>query len=306
MAAGKGGNPSKEAKAAAKAARKQASKERRQPLWQAFQMQRKEDKLLLPLMIGAFVGVTVLFLAIGFIFGMQWFLLPIGLLLGALAAFIIFGRRVQKNVYAKAEGQYGAAAWVLDNLQGKWRVTPGVAATTQLDAVHRVVGLPGVILVAEGSPQRVKSLLAQEKKKVSASSATPRSTTSSSATRPTRSPSRTSSATSPSSPAISTPSAWTSSRAASRPSPPEAAPPSPRAPSPPAQKCEASNAASAAADPPRPTRSPRPRRGLHHFQPMTTRRVATPGGDLSGSASRSCHSADQGWGGKWRVAVMVR
>lgn len=167
MAAGKGGNPSKEAKAAAKAARKQASKERRQQLWQAFQMQRKEDKLLLPLMIGALVGVTVLFLVIGLIFGLQWFLLPIGLLLGALAAFIIFGRRVQKNVYAKAEGQAGAAAWVLDNLQGKWRVSPGVAATTQLDAVHRVVGLPGVILVAEGSPQRVKSLLAQEKKKVS-------------------------------------------------------------------------------------------------------------------------------------------
>ncbi|WP_306359170.1 DUF4191 domain-containing protein [Nocardia sp. CC227C] len=166
MAAGKGGKPSKEAKAAAKAARKQASKERRQQLWQAFQMQRKEDKLLLPLMIGALVGVTALFLIIGLIFDVQWFLLPIGLLLGALAAFIIFGRRVQKNVYAKAEGQAGAAAWVLDNLQGKWRVTPGVAATTQLDAVHRVIGLPGVILVAEGSPGRVKSLLAQEKKKV--------------------------------------------------------------------------------------------------------------------------------------------
>ncbi|MBF6236503.1 DUF4191 domain-containing protein [Nocardia otitidiscaviarum] len=166
MAAGKGGKPSKEAKAAAKAARKQASKERRRQLWQAFQMQRKEDKLLLPLMIGALVGVTALFLIIGLIFDLQWFLLPIGVLLGALAAFIIFGRRVQKNVYAKAEGQAGAAAWVLDNLQGKWRVTPGVAATTQLDAVHRVIGLPGVILVAEGSPGRVKSLLAQEKKKV--------------------------------------------------------------------------------------------------------------------------------------------
>ncbi|MEV0294887.1 DUF4191 domain-containing protein [Nocardia sp. NPDC050710] len=165
MAVGKGGTPSKEAKAAAKAARKQASKERRQQLWQAFQMQRKEDKLLLPLMIGALVGVTVLFLVIGLIFGLQWFLLPLGVLLGVLAAFIIFGRRVQKNVYAKAEGQAGAAAWVLDNLQGKWRVSNGVAATTQLDAVHRVIGLPGVVFIAEGSPQRLKSLLAQEKKK---------------------------------------------------------------------------------------------------------------------------------------------
>ncbi|MEV4127937.1 DUF4191 domain-containing protein [Nocardia sp. NPDC049707] len=165
MAVGKGGTPSKEAKAAAKAARKQQSKERRQQLWQAFQMQRKEDKLLLPLMIGAVVGITVVFLVVGLIFGLQWFLLPLGLLLGVLVAFIIFGRRVQRNVYAKAEGQAGAAAWVLDNLQGKWRVSSGIAATTQLDAVHRVIGLPGVILIGEGSPQRLKSLLAQEKKR---------------------------------------------------------------------------------------------------------------------------------------------
>ncbi|WP_280362506.1 DUF4191 domain-containing protein [Nocardia wallacei] len=165
MAAGKGGKPSKEAKAAAKAARKQASKERRQQLWQAFNMQRKEDKLLLPLMLGAFLGIAVVLFAIGLFVNLQWFFLPVGLLLGALVAFILFGRRVQRNVYAKAEGQAGAAAWVLDNLQGKWRVTQGVAATTQLDAVHRVIGLPGVILVAEGSPSRLKSLLAQEKKK---------------------------------------------------------------------------------------------------------------------------------------------
>ncbi|MFE7746082.1 DUF4191 domain-containing protein [Nocardia sp. NPDC057455] len=162
MAAGK---PTKEAKAAAKAARKQQSRERRKQLWQAFQMQRKEDKLLLPLMIGAVVGITAVFVVIGLVFGLTWFLVPLGVVLGALVAFIIFGRRVQKSVYRKAEGQAGAAAWVLDNLQGKWRVSNGIAATTQLDAVHRVIGLPGVVLVAEGSPQRVKSLLAQEKKR---------------------------------------------------------------------------------------------------------------------------------------------
>ncbi|NKY26840.1 MULTISPECIES: DUF4191 domain-containing protein [Nocardia] len=162
MAAGK---PTKEAKAAAKAARKQQSRERRKQLWQAFQMQRKEDKLLLPLMIGALVGITAVFVVIGLVFGLTWFLVPLGVVLGALVAFIIFGRRVQKSVYRKAEGQAGAAAWVLDNLQGKWRVSNGIAATTQLDAVHRVIGLPGVVLVAEGSPQRVKSLLAQEKKR---------------------------------------------------------------------------------------------------------------------------------------------
>jgi hypothetical protein len=46
-------------------------------------------------------------------------------------------------------------------------VTPAVTGTTQLDAVHRVIGRPGVVLVAEGAPHRLKPLLAQEKKRVS-------------------------------------------------------------------------------------------------------------------------------------------
>ena len=51
-------------------------------------------------------------------------------------------------------------------MRGDWRVTSGVAGTQQLDAVHRVLGRPGIILVAEGVPSRVRGLLAQEKKKV--------------------------------------------------------------------------------------------------------------------------------------------
>jgi hypothetical protein len=50
-------------------------------------------------------------------------------------------------------------------MRGNWRVTPGVAATGHFDAVHRVIGRPGVIFVGEGSVVRVKPLLAQEKKR---------------------------------------------------------------------------------------------------------------------------------------------
>ena len=157
----------KEAKAAAKAARKAASKQRRSQLWQAFQIQRKEDKRLLPYMIGAFVLIVALSVVGGVLAGgfTGYLFIPLGVLLGALVAFIIFGRRAQKSVFRKAEGQSGAAAWALDNLRGKWRVTPGVAATGNFDAVHRVIGRPGVIFVAEGSPVRVRALLAQEKKR---------------------------------------------------------------------------------------------------------------------------------------------
>jgi hypothetical protein len=167
MAKPRDAKATKAAKAEAKAARKAASKERRSQLWQAFTMQRKEDKRLLPYMIGAFVLIVGVSVAVGVSAGgfIMVMTIPLGVALGALVAFIIFGRRAQRSVYSKAEGQTGAAGWALDNLRGKWRVTQGVAATGNFDAVHRVIGRPGVILVGEGSPARVKPLLAQEKKR---------------------------------------------------------------------------------------------------------------------------------------------
>ncbi|MFC4950848.1 DUF4191 domain-containing protein [Pseudonocardia sp. GCM10023141] len=171
MAGGKS-DSSAEKKAALKSAQQEkkrekraASKQRRKQIWEAFKTQRREDKLLIPLMAGAFLLPIVLVFVIGLFFDMQWILLPIGVAIGALLAVTIFGRRVQSTVYGKAEGQPGAAGWALDNMRGAWRITPGVAGTTHLDAVHRVIGRPGIILVAEGAPHRVKSLIAQEKKR---------------------------------------------------------------------------------------------------------------------------------------------
>jgi hypothetical protein len=157
----------KAARAEAKTARKAASRERRGQLWQAFNIQRKQDKRLLPYMIGAFVLIVGIAVTVGVWAGgfTMITMIPLGVVLGALMAFIIFGRRAQRSIYRQAEGQTGAAAWVLDNMRGKWRVSAGVAATGHFDAVHRVIGRPGVIFVAEGSAARVKPLLAQEKKR---------------------------------------------------------------------------------------------------------------------------------------------
>ncbi|MGH3870638.1 MAG: DUF4191 domain-containing protein [Pseudonocardiaceae bacterium] len=157
----------KEAAKAAKRERRAASKQRRAQIYEAFKVQRREDKALLPLMIGALLASTALGVGVGLLVDQLWLSLPMGITVGGLAAIMIFGRRVQRTVFAKAEGQPGAAAWMLDNLRGRWKVTPAVAGTTQLDAVHRVIGRPGVVLVAEGAAHRLKPLLAQEKKRVS-------------------------------------------------------------------------------------------------------------------------------------------
>ena len=156
-----------------KAAKKAAAKEQRRnspgrvrQIIDAFQMQRREDKLLLPLMIAVFLGVTVVVFLLGMIWDLHWVFLPVGLAFGLLGAVIVFGRRIQASVFRKAEGQPGAAGWALENLRGRWVLTQAVAGTSQLDAVHRLIGRPGIVLVGEGAPHRVKPLLGQEKKRV--------------------------------------------------------------------------------------------------------------------------------------------
>jgi len=90
-------------------------------------VQRREDKLLIPLMAGTIIVSAGVLFGIGILFDKQWILLPLGVVLGALGAFVLFGRRVQRTVYAKADGQPGAAGWALDNMRGRWKVTQTVA-----------------------------------------------------------------------------------------------------------------------------------------------------------------------------------
>ncbi len=161
------GKVSKEDAKASKAAKRAAGKDRRGQIWQAFQMQRKEDKWLLPILLGVLLGTAAVFTVIGLLLWTWWIGLILGLLLGGMLALIVFSRRVQRNVYKQAEGTPGAAAWSLqNNLRGRWRITPAVAGTSHLDAVHRVIGRPGIILVGEGAVHRVKPLIAQEKKRI--------------------------------------------------------------------------------------------------------------------------------------------
>ena len=88
-----------------------------------------------------------------------------GVLAGLLAVLIVLGRRAEHAAYAQIEGQPGAAAGALQMLKRGWDVKPAVAFTRNQDLVHRVIGRPGIILVGEGNPSRVKQLLSTEKKK---------------------------------------------------------------------------------------------------------------------------------------------
>jgi Domain of unknown function (DUF4191) len=127
---------------------------------------RKSNPKAMPIVIGSGLGVLVVLVVIGLLTGLAAFLIPLGVLAGVLVATILFGRFAQAAQYSAIEGQPGAAAAVLENMRGNWTVTPAVAANRNMDVVHRAVGRPGVILVGEGSPTRLASLLAAEKKRV--------------------------------------------------------------------------------------------------------------------------------------------
>jgi hypothetical protein len=132
----------------------------------AYKMTRKVDPLVGWITLAAGFLVFAVMLAIGFLVNQPIFFGLIGLMLGFLAATIVFGKRAEKAAFAQVEGQPGAAAAALNMLRRGWTVTPGVAATRNQDVVHRAVGRPGVVQVGEGSPTRVANLLATERKKV--------------------------------------------------------------------------------------------------------------------------------------------
>jgi Domain of unknown function (DUF4191) len=139
---------------------------------QTYQLTKKTDPRIGLWILGAFLVVG----ALGFV--VFEFLLPskgtIGLvmaivgalLFGSLAALIIFGRRAQKSAYAQMEGQRGAAGAALRMLRRGWRVyEEPIAVTKQMDVVYRVVGPPGIVLVGEGNPNRIRQLMANERRK---------------------------------------------------------------------------------------------------------------------------------------------
>lgn len=133
----------------------------------AFTVTRQQDPKILPLCLGAFFGPLLVFIAVGLIVGSPFLLAFLGLMVGLLVTALVFGNRVQRTAYAGVEGQPGAAAAVLNTMRGNWRVTPAVGFNRDQELVHRVVGRPGVILVAEGQHRGTRNLIAAQKKSLS-------------------------------------------------------------------------------------------------------------------------------------------
>jgi hypothetical protein len=130
-----------------------------------FSFTAKRDKLFVPLVAVAVI-VPLAAVAVLIALGFSWIYLALGVLVALLATLIVLNFRSNKAMMAEAEGQPGAAAQIVETMRGDWRVTPAVASTTQFDFVHLVIGRPGVILLAEGNPSRIRGMLGQEKRRL--------------------------------------------------------------------------------------------------------------------------------------------
>ena len=135
----------------------------------AYTMTKRVDPKIGLIIAGIGLGTLAVLLVIGFLVGHPVYLGVLGLFAGLLAAVVVFGRRAEKAAFGQMDGQPGAAAAVLNNIKRGWTVTPVVAATRQQDAVHRAVGRPGIVLVGEGNINRLRPLMAAEKRKMSKS-----------------------------------------------------------------------------------------------------------------------------------------
>jgi hypothetical protein len=143
-------------------------------LWRVYKITAKTDKnsvwiaLLGMLLVGG--GLLVLgFLISGdsaLTLGLWIFT---SILSAVLTGLIIMSRRAERAAFQQIEGQLGAVGAVLDSqIRRGWRAssTPVAVNPKTREAVYRMIGKPGVVLISEGGGARVQKMLDDEARKI--------------------------------------------------------------------------------------------------------------------------------------------
>ncbi|MHA7286333.1 DUF4191 domain-containing protein [Arthrobacter sp. MDT3-44] len=148
------------------AAPKQAG--RMKQVVEVFKMTRRNDPSAVWFMLLAFVGIIALGLLVGLLINNVITLMIIAVPLAVLAAIFILSRRAERAAFSQIEGKPGAAGAALSVLRRGWilQEQPVAVNPRTQDAVFRIIGRPGVVLVSEGPSTRVKQLLDGEKRKM--------------------------------------------------------------------------------------------------------------------------------------------
>ncbi len=124
---------------------------------------KQVDKLGLKLAL-VFLVTLAAILSLGFGLGSPLPFGALGLGVALLVTTFFFGKIAERAAYSSIAGQLGAAASVANAMPARrgWSTTPGVAVDRNQNLVHRVVGRPGIILIAEG--ERPQAIVAEQRK----------------------------------------------------------------------------------------------------------------------------------------------
>lgn len=139
---------------------------------QVYHTTRVHDRRLTPLMLVSFFGPILVSVLLAWLIPGNWFswvLWPLtGVLVGLLIAMIVLGRRAEHVAYSQIEGRPGAVGAIIQSaLRRSWRGSEvPIAMTRQQDALYRVIGRGGVVLISEGSLQRTRRISQDEERKL--------------------------------------------------------------------------------------------------------------------------------------------
>ncbi|MFT4233275.1 MAG: DUF4191 domain-containing protein [Leucobacter sp.] len=130
------------------------------------------DRNLPWVLLLCFVAPVAVAVVLAWLLNNNWFgwaLWPItGVFAGVLLVMIVLGRRAEKIAYQQIEGRPGAVGAVVQSaLRRSWRGSEvPVAINRNQDAVYRVVGRGGIVLISEGSRQGTQRMAADEERKL--------------------------------------------------------------------------------------------------------------------------------------------
>lgn len=137
-----------------------------------YKVTRQRDRNLTLILIVCFLAPVIASLLLAWVLPgswLNWIVWPLsGILVGILLVMIVLGRRAEKSAYQQIEGRPGAVGSVIQGaLRRSWRGSEvPVAINREQDAVYRVIGRGGVVLIAEGSYTRTRRMVTDEERKM--------------------------------------------------------------------------------------------------------------------------------------------
>jgi hypothetical protein len=148
---------------------------RMRQLWRIYKITAKNDPTSVWLALLGLLGAV----GVGFLVGSLtanigsfsfWLWIVTGSTTGLLIAMVVMSKRAERNAYMQIEGQAGAVGAVLDSqIRRRWKAqsAPVAVNAKTREAVYRMIGPAGVVLIGEGSSSRVQQMLEDESRKVS-------------------------------------------------------------------------------------------------------------------------------------------